>query len=264
LEVSKMKKITISLIVFLLLITFTAYSLDLEDEALVGLWFCDDGDGDTVTDSSGNGNDGVISGAFDWIGGKFGGAILANGGGSINVQNSDSIDSVTDQVTIAAWFRVDADSDTGIRRQNAYLLEDQSASEPVPDGFSFRIWTTDGLSPGIYGSTELEQGEWYHLAGTYDGEIMKLYVNGVPEEELLTSDGGASDGKWGGKVGTPGDQLQLKYASESLTGGMDEICLFSRALSDDEIALLAEGWENALAVNPKDKLPTTWAELKSR
>ncbi len=236
-----------------------SWALEPDDPALVGLWLCDEGSGDTIGDSSGNENH--ATGTFDWGEGKFGDGLLISTG-AITVPASDSIDSVTDGLTIAAWFRVDAISDTGIRRQNGYLLEDQSATEPVPDGFSFRIWTTNGLSPGIYGQTEFAHGEWYHVAGTYDGAIMKLYVNGEEEAELLDSVGADISGEWSGDVGTPGDQLQLKYGSESYTGAMDEIILFSRALSDDEIMALTEGWEAAQPVNSQDKLAATWGAMK--
>ena len=57
--------------------------------------------------------------------------------------------------------------------------------------------------------------------------------------------------------------MQLKYASESYTGGMDEIVLFNRALDDDEIAALANGWEAAMPVNNKGKLSATWGLIKS-
>jgi len=257
-----MKILPIYISLFFVLVSTLVYAIDENDPDLVGLWLCDDGDGNVVTDSSPNENHGNISGSFEWQDGKFDGCIVANGGGSIEVENSDSINSITEQVTIAAWFRIDNDSDTGIRRQNAYLLEDQSSSEPVPDGFSFRIWTTDGLSPGIYGQTKLEQGQWYHIAGTFDGDLMRLFIDGVPEEELKTDAGAACDGIWGGKIGTPADKLQLKYGSETLNGAMDEIVLFSRALNEDEINLLAKGWGSSLLVNPKDKLSTTWASIK--
>jgi hypothetical protein len=241
-----------------------AQSMDLvNDPALVGLWLFDDGSGGVVTDSSGNGNDGTVNGDFAWDTGKIGGAIIASGGGSIEVPVSASLDTVTSAMTIAGWFRVDADSDTGIRRQNAFLLEDQSSSEPVPNGFSFRIWTTSGLSPGAYGTTELAQGEWYHIAGTYDSATMKLYVNGVEEAELLTDGGAAFNGEWTGDVGTPTDTLQLKYSSESLTGGMDEMVLLSRALTASEIkALMAGALSTATAVDAHGKLATTWAALR--
>lgn len=240
----------------------TSWSLDPSDKALVGIWLCDDGKGVTLKDSSGNENDGAVNGAFKWDKGNFDGCVIASGGGSIDVKTSDSINSVTDAMTIAGWFRVDTDSDTGIRRTNAYLLEDQSATEPVPDGWSFRIWTTNGLCPGAYSTTKVIKGEWTHVAGTYDGKLLKMYINGVEEEELKTDGNANFNGEWAGKIGTPADALQLKYASESYTGAMDEIVIFSRALSADEIKQLTKGWKNALAVGSKDKLPVTWGNLK--
>lgn len=236
-----------------------SWALDPDDPALVGLWLCDDGAGDTMTDSSGNGND--ATGDFDWDEGKFGDGILI-AGGVITVPTSDSVNSVTEALTVAAWFRVDAISDTGIRRQNAFLLEDQSDSEPVPDSFSFRIWTTNGISPGAYGTTELELGEWYHIAGTYDGEFMKLYINGVAEEELLTDAAADFNGEWAGDIATPADELQLKYGVESYTGAMDEIVIFNRALDDSEIKALSEGWEAAMPVDSRSKLSATWGAMK--
>ncbi len=241
-----------------------ALALDLEnDPATVGIWLFDEGVGGVVGDSSGNGNDGVINGDFVWDSGKFGNALIASDTGSIDVPASDSLNTVTSAMTIAAWFRIDADSNTGIRRPNAFLLEDQSDTEPVPDGFSFRMWTTDGLSPGIYGRMELLQGQWYHVAGTYDGSQMRLYVDGVEEGEVTDSTGVAIDGTWGGDVGTPGDALQLKFGAESLIGGMDETVLLNRALTANEINDLMAGALSTSAVDAHAKLASTWAAIKS-
>lgn len=240
-----------------------AWTIDImNDPALVGLWLFDEGSGTVVGDSSGNGNNGTVNGTFNWESGKFGDCIVATGGGSIDVPKSASLDTVVSAMTIAGWFRIDADSDTGIRRPNAFLLEDQSSSEPVPNGFSFRMWTSDGLSPGIYGNTELQQGQWHHVAGTYDGSQMRLYVNGVEEPELMDSTGAVIDGQWGGDIGTPADALQLKYASETLIGGMDETVLLNRALSAREIKELMAGALNTTAVDSHSKLTTTWAAIK--
>ena len=232
------------------------------DPALVGLWLFDDGSGTTVKDSSSKNNNGTINGDYKWENGKFGKCIVAPGPGTITVPKSASLDTVTKAMTIAAWFRIDAASDTGIRRPNAYLLEDQSVTEPVPDSFSFRIWTSAGLSPGIYGKTKLTQKQWYHVAGTYDGTQMRLYINGVAEGAVTDSTGAAIDGKWSGNVGVPADALQLKFASETLIGGMDEIALFSRALSEKEIKELMVGALNTTSVNADAKLATTWASIK--
>lgn len=248
-----------------LIIATSAWAIDVKnDPALVGLWLFDEGSGTVVKDSSGKGNDGKINGAFTWDNGKFGKAIVSPAAttSTIAVPKSASLDTVTKAMTIAAWFRVDANSDTGIRRPNAFLLEDQSPTEPVPDGFSFRLWTAKGLSSGAYGKTKLVQKTWNHVAGTYDGAQMKLYINGVPEKELLTDGNAAFDGKWSGDIGTPADALQLKFASETLIGGMDEIILFSRALTDSEIKELMVGALTTAAVDANVKLATTWAAIK--
>ena len=259
-----MRKIMLfNILLATLIIAASARGIDVKnDPAIIGLWLLDEGSGTVIGDSSGNGNDGKTSGDFTWGDGKFGQAIIAPGTGQIDVAVSPSLNKVTKAMTIAAWFRVDVDSDTGIRRQNAYLLEDQSSSEPVPDSFSFRIWTSNGLSPGVYGKTKLEKKKWNHVAGTYDGVQMMLYINGVPEKELLSDANAAIDGKWGGDIGTPADNLQLKYGSESFTGGMDEIMLFSRALSANEIKELMSGAIPTIAVNPYTKITSAWAAIK--
>jgi hypothetical protein len=252
----------------LLLISTSAWALAPDDSALIGVWLFNEGSGTSVGDMSGNGNDGTIKGDIGWDNnGKFGAAMLAKGGGSIDVGDSDSINTIADGFTVAAWFRVDADSDTGVRKNGSFLLEDQSTSEPVPDGFSFRVWTDKGITPGLYGQTELKQGQWYHIAGTYDGKMVEMYIDGEPESAKGVLADNKSDWtpEWEGKVGA-GSMLQLKFGSESYTGAIDEIVLFGRALSGDEVKELGNGWENlgkATAVEAQGKLATTWATLKS-
>ena len=140
-------------VALLLCLSAVSWALEEDDPAIVGVWLFE---GD-VKDATDNGNDGKIIGDFKFEDGKFGKAVVAGGAGSIDVSDSKSLQSISDELTVAAWFRVDADSDTGIRKNGAYLLEDQSGGEPIPDGFSFRVWTTNGITPGFYGKTELEQ-----------------------------------------------------------------------------------------------------------
>ena len=254
---------TVLMVAFVMAVNIQAMDVK-KDSALVGLWLFDEGSGTVIKDSSGKGNDGKTNGDFTWDTGKFGKAIVspAATASTIVVPKSASLDTVTKAMTIAAWFRIDTASDTGLRRPNAFLLEDQSATEPFPDSFSFRMWTTKGLSPGVYGKTNLEQKKWNHVAGTYDGTQMKLYINGVPEKEVVSDVNAAIDGKWSGDVGTPADGLQLKYASEILIGGMDEVMLFNRALTDSEIKEIMVGALNTTAVDANAKLTTTWAAIK--
>ena len=247
-------------IALLLCFCSVSWALEEDDPAIVGVWLFE---GD-VKDATANGNDGKIVGNFKFEDGKFGKAVVAGGGGSIDVGDSKSLQSISDELTVAAWFRVDADSDTGVRKNGAYLLEDQSGGEPIPDGFSFRVWTGAGITPGFYGKTELEQGKWYHVAGTYDGKNVEMYVDGEPESKKGALSSNKADWKpeWNGKV-NPGETLQLKFGPEQFTGGIDEIVLLSRALEADEIQQLLNGWDEAFAVEPEGKLATTWARVKT-
>ncbi len=259
-EEFKLKLLSVS-ISLVLCICAVSWALDQDDPAIVGVWLFD-GNAD---DSSGNSNNGEIKGDFSFEAGKFGNAVVASGGGSIDVPNSDSILSVKTGLTVAAWFRVDTDSDTGVRKNGAYLLEDQSAGEPIPNGFSFRVWTSNGISPGFYGKTELQQKKWHHVAGTYDGETIEMYVDGEPESAkgALRDNKADWDPKWSGDVAA-GQTLQLKFGSETYHGAIDEIVIASRALEADEIKQLMAGWDQAFTpVEPQGKLATTWSRLKA-
>ena len=68
--------------------------------------------------------------------------------------------------------------------------------------------------------------------------------------------------EWDDKVAA-GEVLQLKFGPESFTGAIDEIVLLSRALEQEEIQQLMNGWDEAFAVEPEGKLATTWARVKA-
>ncbi len=62
------------------------------------------------------------------------------------------------------------------------------------DVFTFALATTgaddgDGLMTYLRGTTAIEPGRWYHVAATYDGSAMRLFVNGVQEGESRQQSG---------------------------------------------------------------------------
>ena len=247
-----MKPIFWFVIIGILCVAVNPLSAELLDDA-VGIWLFDEGKGNTAADTSGNGNDGAITGA-KWAEGKFGGALEFEPPHVVTVEPSDSIN-FKDQMTITTWVYMNKGvSDTAIRRNGSYLLEVQSATERVPGGYVFGIWSGGGFTGGVWGKTVIDPEKWYHIVGLYDGSEMKLYVDGTLESAV----------KQGGDVDQAGSLLFGTFGGEKFIGRLDEVIFFDRGITEAEIAELMKGVEAVLPVSPNGLLTTTWGRLKNR
>ncbi|MBI1288401.1 MAG: T9SS type A sorting domain-containing protein [Flavobacteriales bacterium] len=74
-------------------------------------------------------------------------------------------------------------------------------------------------------------GTWYHVAATWDGNTMKLFVNGVSVKEMVLSEGPDFQSSGDVTVGALG-------TSETFNGYFDNILIRAYATPDDEIACL--------------------------
>jgi hypothetical protein len=92
----------------------------------------------------------------------------------------------------------------------------------------FRVWTASGNAVAIY-SPDLPLNTWTHLAGSFDGSTLKLYVNGVL----------AATGSYSGVLGTPSSNLKIgqmgAVTNGYFQGSLDDVRIYNRALSADEI-----------------------------
>ena len=247
-----MKPIFWFVIIGSLWVAVNPLSAELLDDA-VGIWLFDEGKGNTAADTSGNGNDGAITGA-KWAEGKFGGALEFEPPHVVTVEPSDSIN-FKNQMTIATWVYMNKGvSDTAIRRNGSYLLEVQSATERVPGGYVFGIWSGGGFTGGVWGTSVIDPEKWYHIVGLYDGSEMKLYVDGTLESAV----------KQGGDVDQAGPLLFGTFGGEKFIGRLDEVIFFNRGITEAEIAELMKGVEAVLPVSPNGLLTTTWGRLKDR
>lgn len=227
-------------------------SAELLDDA-VGIWLFDEGKGGTAADTSGNANDGTITGA-KWAEGKFGGALEFEPPHVVSVEHSDSL-SFKEEMSIATWVYMNKGvSDTAIRKNGSYLLEVQSATERVPGGYVFGIWSGGGFTGGVWGKTVVEPEKWYHIVGLYNGSEMQLYVNGTLEATT----------KQDGDIDQAGELLFGTFGGEKFIGRLDEVIFFDRGITEDEIAELMKGVEAVLPVSPNGLLTTTWGQLRSR
>lgn len=226
-------------------------------DGLVGLWHLDEVTGTTVADSSGHGNDGKLSGFADpasvWIPGKFGNALAVNAEGYVQVPLSASIDGIASGVTVSAWVYFDGtiadanDFGTAISRQiSSGMAIDQyyHLSLRGPDGApNLFVSPTVPSTLAVTAAKGVPRSTWVHLAGTYEEVVGNtspeiLYVNGeVANNKMMISGRFATDN-------TPlilGGNANMSTVSERFPGRIDEIALYNRSLSADEIAELARG-----------------------
>jgi uncharacterized protein YjdB len=196
---------------------------------LVAAYNFNEGSGSTVTDASGNGNTGTISGATWTTSGKFGGALSFNGANSwITVNDAASLD-LTSGVTIEAWVKLS--TATGWQ---AIVIKER------PGGLSYALYAanTDHNAPvaalhtssdvNLYGNSPLAVNTWTHVALTYDGTMLMLYVNGAQITSQSLS-GAMPVSTSPLRIG--GDSIWGEY----FNGVIDEVRVYNRALSAAEI-----------------------------
>ena len=226
-------------------------SAKLDPDAVLGIWFFDEGKGGTAKDSSENGNDGEIVDA-QWVDGKFEGALKFEGGAHVAVGDFSDYE---DEVSIVALIKTPAApawsdiivgpcGDVILTLQNHKLNFAGQCGQPIPHN----TWS----------KTLLNDDKWHQIAGTYDGKKVNVYVDG----ELEASNAAAGPFKAGPKfIGSRDDK------QEAFTGLIDEIAFFNVALSDDDVKAIADSGLSVVlgfaAVSPQAKLTTTWARLKS-
>jgi large repetitive protein len=218
-------------------------------DGLVGYWRLNDVPGSTgARDWSGWGNNGTLSGldpANVWVaGGPEGGKLSVQGKGFVNVPDSPSIDSITDQLTVAAWMNVQApipDYSTAISRQMGNALE-QHYHLSINSGYQAILFVNPVGGKVVLGSptnAPLPQQTWVHLAGTYDGSVARLYVNGKEVQSLPATGPFAHETH---PVVLSGNANGAAFTvSEFVQGDLDGVMLYRRALSADEIARIAGG-----------------------
>src|SRR5262249_34095649 len=145
----------------------------------------------------------------------------------ITVQDAPSLD-LTTGMTLEAWvYPSVVDSawrDVIYKGNDTYALEATSGHSSVPAGGS----TFGGGWVAAYGSTALPVNTWTHVALTYDGATLRLYVNGV-QVASLAQGGPLPTSTYPLQIG--GDNIYGQY----FQGTIDEVRIYNRALSAPEI-----------------------------
>jgi len=212
---------------------------------LVGYWSMNEGNGTIAHDFSGNGNNGTIYNSPQWINGKRGSALQFNVSGSsqyIDLGNNPTISSLTN-LTLSAWINVQA---VGSYTDVISSLRDCCGAYKgyglVLDGSNNPYLQIGDPSGGLWYLTDPHPqpvGKWVHLTATYDGSIVKFYVNGVLDYSVSYSGGIGTPATYNTAIGG----LGMNPAAFSYHGSIDDVRIYNRALSATEIATLYNAGE---------------------
>jgi len=188
-----------------------------------------EGAGTAVADASGAGNHGTATGTTWAAMGRYGTALsFAGTSGWVTVPDSASLD-LTTGMTLEAWVnpvQVSGGWRTVIFKQStngiAYSLFGANGSAR-PAGQVFI-----GGEQNAAGTAALPLNTWSHLATTYDGATLRLYLNGTPVGSKAQT----------GSVAVTGGVLRIGGNSiwgEYFRGLIDEVRIYNRALGTAEI-----------------------------
>jgi len=162
--------------------------------------------------------------------GEFGGAYTFNGSSKYITCGSAANLNPTNALTIEAWIKPSSLSGERaiVHKQNwvnmtGYYLETDAKKAEFALG--------NGTNISLTGNTSLLTGTWYHIAGVLSNGIMTLYVNGK-------SDGTKA---FTGTIKTGTESLLVGknayWNGEYFNGSIDEVRVYNRALSANEIAM---------------------------
>lgn len=229
------------------LIALAATSARASDPSLVARWSFDEGAGAVAHDVSGNGHDGAIVRAT-WVDGLVGRALRFDGSTSlVRVPDDGALDLAT-ALTIEAWVKLESAAGARVilskwddaTQDRAYIFKKHN-DQPGP---RVELWREPPLGyADLPGQEPLALGRWLHVAATWDGAVLRLYVDGredaaVPAPGLVRAS--AAD-LLIGAVGAAGPQ-------EVFAGIIDEVSLYARALSPAEVAARFEALRPLLEV----------------
>jgi hypothetical protein len=197
---------------------------------LIGWWAFNEGTGTIAGDSSGNGNNGTIYGAT-WVAGKSQSYALSFSGSHSSYVNVPSLPALN-QLSVECWAKISGviappyDWQPIIHGANPAASPLSSYEIFFNPAINYLLASLGGTSnPILQVPSTLQSGVWYFVTLTYNGSSAEIYVNDVLAGSWSTT--GSVTGQNGLTVATDGVY--------SLSGTVDEVRIFNRALSTSEI-----------------------------
>lgn len=213
------------------------YLLDKSDDVinliaadnLVGWWKLDETEGTIASDSSGYNNHGTVGGD----GATFSdNNVIGRIGGGLNFSKRNNYITVTgmsglpsQQITVSCWAKV-TENKSFIRYvnhewvNNGWLMYSNVNGRP-----GFGIGQGGTQTNAFANNFTIVLDEWLFMVGTYDGSDVKFYLNG----SLV-----ATTNNPGATLDDAGD-VEISDSGSSINGMMDDVRIYNRALTQEEI-----------------------------
>lgn len=202
-------------------------------ERPIAAWSFDEGEGEVAADSAGE-HDATLEGA-EWTKGRFGSALYFDDEESCaGVPSSIDLE-LKEEFTIEAWVKPEG-----------YGVDEPLIFKETEGFFSYSLYLglqasgkvegilgeepEEEIGPDVESDEKIPNDTWTHVAVTFNGNKLRLYVNGelvetAPVEDILSTDGNLRIG--GSHVWGPGD---------AFSGRIDEVRVYNRALDEGEVA----------------------------
>ena len=205
-----------------------------------GHWRLDEGKGKVVRDALGNHPDGAVSGAPEWVPGKFGGALKLGGTTRAVILErplpTRALGAAPPSFSVSVWIKAEKQQ----RRGGVGIISTFSERQPPHRGFGLHFRSNNHVyfALDLVESTRtprpMNDDEWHHLVAVYDGaaQTPSLWVDGQGPTRGRTTDFTPS--------ATP---IRLgQYYSTLWDGGykglIDEVRIFDKALDKKEVLQL--------------------------
>jgi len=214
-------------------VTVSSY---IKESGQVGNWLFYNGAGDLLRDFSGEDNHGDILGP-KWVDGPYGWGLDFDGVDDyVNMGNPPSLN--PDYVTALAWIMGRNFDETPLRCvvEKPYTTfgdpyHQYCVGYALDANKPYACVSVGGSRYDMSGATTITNGNWYHLALTFDGSYLRLYVNGEEDPDSPVSVSGTLD--------TYDTDFELGRLSTDTGHEVDGIIkyarVYDRALSDAEI-----------------------------
>jgi len=254
-----------------------AYAVD--KASIVGYWPCDEDSGVVIADVVGGANGTVMSGAGwtgtphdeAWAAGRFGAGLdlTKKAESFVSVEGTDDLANIGKPGTVftaAFWCKTNEKNDKILAFEKGSIKGSRGWHAGLCcGGYPF---TEVNSPPDLAGfhvpDVLVADGNWHHVAFVYRmGESTSIYVDGQLIKTVDTHTVTDISNELNLTIGATGSSEG--FSGMYFKGSLDEIAIFNRELAEAEVkelslspVLLA-----ASAVEPSNKLGSTWGEIKT-